>query len=422
MSYKKGMKIIFYIGVFLLTQSVLFAQNSVSSDTLAELVRRIDILTEEIETIKLGRVEEAEKEYESHLGMGPAASKVYQSNKTGVSLAGYGEMVYQNIKGDTPDVIDYLRHVVYFGYRFNDWLLFNSEIETEHANSISVEFGYIEARLNPLFNIKGGMLLIPVGWMNELHEPPTFHGSLRPMTEVKIIPSTWRANGFGISGQSEQGIGYKLYVTESLNANSFSASGIRSGRQKGSKALANDFGVSGRLYYAGAAGFNIGGSFFVGNTGQDLFVVDDKSLAVNLKLFSAHVMYARHGLELRGLFASSFISDIDQLNQKRNLVGNQSIGEGQFGYYATIAYDLMPAFKPGSTHYLAPFFQFEKLNTQASVPDGYSKNQLSELTNFTVGLTYKPHANVALKADFIKHDFSVGKSLDQFNVAVTYLY
>lgn len=117
-----------------------FAQTT-QQDTLRELMRRIDILTEEIETSRLGEV--AERKYESRFGLGPAA-QVFQLKKTGVSITGYGEIVYQKFaeaneaeasNGATRDedegsgaaMLDYLRYVVYLGFKFHDRLLFNSE-------------------------------------------------------------------------------------------------------------------------------------------------------------------------------------------------------------------------------------------------------------------------------------------------------
>jgi len=277
------MKIIQYLisGIFLFfLSSQLSAQQSTKQDTLKELWRRIDILTQELEKLELGEV--AEKKYEGRYGMGPAASSVYNLTNPGISIAGYGEIIYENFSTEQDNGspsgkannIDFLRQVIYLGFRFNDWLLFNSEIEFEHgktasgsSGSVSIEFGYIEAQFSPIFNIRAGMVLPPLGIINELHEPPTYHGVLRPETEQRIIPTTWRTNGFGILGETSKGLAYKLFVTESLNAAKFSSNGIRSGRQNGAKAIAEDLGITGRLNYAGIPGLDFGGSFFLGNTG-----------------------------------------------------------------------------------------------------------------------------------------------------------
>ncbi|MGH7452380.1 MAG: hypothetical protein ACRENG_13620, partial [bacterium] len=145
-------------------QANLAAQaQTAQQDTLRELMRRIDILAEEIEKSKLGEV--AERKYESRYGMGPAASQVYRLKKTGVSIAGYGEVTYQNFAKETDsdqpsgktDNIDYLRHVIYVGFKFNDRFLFNSELEIEHGSTgegdeekgeVAMEFGYLDAQLS----------------------------------------------------------------------------------------------------------------------------------------------------------------------------------------------------------------------------------------------------------------------------------
>lgn len=427
----------FGLAVLILLSSIQtgFTQQMTKQDTLKELMRRVEILAQELEKQKLGEV--SESIYESKFGMGPAASKIYTVKESGVSIAGYGEIVYNNFADEADDgsasgainKLDYLRHIIYVGYRYNDWLLFNAEIEFEHAKAgdgqpgeVAIEFGYIEAQINPAFNLRAGLVLIPVGIINELHEPSTFHGSLRPETERHIIPSTWRANGFGLLGTFQNGFGYKLYITESLDAAQFSSGGVRSGRQNGAKAKAEDLAVSGQVNYKGIPGFDVGASFVFGNTGQDLTDGAGNDIDAGFSLFAVHATYGRKGLELRGLFAQSSVDDVTDLNNALGLTGSGSIGESQFGYYLTAAYDILPYLVTGTSHYLAPFVQYEKLNTQSDVPNGFSKNAARERTNLTVGLTYKPHPNIALKFDYINRDNEADTAVDQFNIALNYLF
>ncbi len=415
--------------------TAIFAQTQTKADTLSELLRRVEILTEEIEKAKLGEV--AEVKYESRFGMGPAASKIYQLTKTGVSIAGYGEVVYNNFSDETDsgapssarDQIDYLRHITYLGFRFNDWLIFNSEIEFEHAKTaqgspgaVSIEFGYVEAMISHTLNIRAGMVLVPVGIVNEFHEPPTFHGAGRPEVERRIIPTTWRTNGLGIVGAAKNGIGYKLYITESLNAANFSSSGVRSGRQNGAQAIAEDLALTGRLNYTGIPGLDFGGSFFIGNTGQGLADTSGVTVDARYTLFSLHAMFARKGLELRGLFAHATIDEVARLNGALGFTGSQSVGETQSGFYVTAAYDVLPLLARGTSHYLAPFVQFEKFDTQDDVPTGFAKNLARERTFVTFGLTYKPHPNIAFKLDYQNKDNEANSETDQFNLAVNYLF
>ena len=101
--------------------------------TLARLQAQLDAITRQLEELQLGRdvVVEADT---SVLGFGPAASKVYKVRQ-GVSLGGYGEVLYENFASETQsdvpsgltDQIDALRAIVYVGYKFSDKILFNSE-------------------------------------------------------------------------------------------------------------------------------------------------------------------------------------------------------------------------------------------------------------------------------------------------------
>jgi hypothetical protein len=415
--------------------SGLFAQTMTRQDSLAELARRIDVLTEEIERSRLGEV--AERRYESKYGMGPAASQVYQLKKTGVSLASYGEVAYQDFAQETDqntpagrtDEIDFLRLIIYTGFRFNERLLFNAEIEFEHGSTgsgrpgeVSVEFGYVEAMLTPALNARAGMLLTPVGIINEFHEPPTYLGVLRPETESQIIPTTWRGNGAGIAGASNSGFGYKLYVIESLNAARFSSSGIRSGRQSGARAVAEDFALTGRLDYSGMPGLNLGASFFTGNTGQGIRDAADNEINARVNLLSVHALLSHRGLEARALYARSTIGEVDSLNSLLGVTGSQSLGEVQEGFYVTVGYNILSLFKPNSQAAIYPFIQYEKLNTQKEVPAGFSLDPSRERTNLTYGLSYKPHPNVAFKLDYLNRDNEAGNAVNQFNLAVTYLY
>ncbi len=192
-------------------------QGSIPAADLAEIRRQIDILTRQIEELKVGGEEPTAGESGAY-GLGAAASKVYRS-EGGVSIGGYGEMVYENyadrddgVASGKTDQLDFLRAILYAGYKFNDRVVFNSEIEVEHATTgggvgeVSLEFGYLDFMLRPSFNVRAGMVLLPIGLLNELHEPTAFLGAKRPDVERTIIPSTWRENGVGALRRRRYGL------------------------------------------------------------------------------------------------------------------------------------------------------------------------------------------------------------------------
>lgn len=425
----KGVCIMKFLRILFFTLfpfSTLFSQ----TDSLQEIKRQIDILTQEIEQLKLGEVA-TETPSTPARGLGAAASKVYSLKKTGVSLAGYGEILYQNYDktrdDDTAstklDQLDYLRNIIYVGFRYNDWILFNSEIEVEHGSTgkggeVSVEFGYIELMFNSHFNLRAGMVLTPLGITNEKHEPSMFLPTLRPETERLIIPSTWRANGFGFYGEIVPSLNYRAYLMEGLSADKFSdADGIRGGRQSGAQAIAEDLAFTGKVEYGGFAGTTLGVSFYTGNSGQEKQDSLGKISAATT-ILSAHAEFAWQGLEARALYA---MTTVDQAGRVSKRAG-KTVGSEMNGYYASIGYDIIPHLMPGCEHALIPFVFYEAYNTQAAVESGFTANKANDRTTLAIGVSYKPHSNVAFKIDYRDNANKAKTGNDQWNVAVNYLF
>jgi hypothetical protein len=420
----------------LLAVGILLAGGPAAAEemTSREIERRLGVLAEEIERLKTQLVIPEKEELRPYFGLGPAASKVYGIAR-GVSLAGYGELTYENFKGTkddgTPsgkrDQADFLRGVIYLGYKFSERVVFNSEIEFEHASTgkkgeASVEFAYLDFLLHPAIHARVGMLLIPMGWVNEQHEPVTFHGVLRPDVERFIIPTTWRENGAGVFGEPLPGLEYRLYAVAGLKASGFSAdSGIRGGRQSGSVSLAEDLALTGRLDYKGLSGLTIGASFFAGNSGQG-DQVGGQTIDAPVTLWDLHAQWRWRGIEVRALYAEGRVGEADRVNVLKGVTGKGSIGSRLKGGYLEVAYDLLPLLRPGTTHYLAPFVRYERLNTQAAVPAGYLADPANNRNLWTMGLTYKPIPNVAVKFDYQDRRNRAGTGVNQWNLGVSYLF
>lgn len=411
------------------------------SDRLFQLESRLESLTREIETLKTEKVGAIHKPV---FGLAPAASKVYHL-KEGVTLGGYGEMVYSNYdarndngtaSGKT-DQLDFLRYVLYAGYRFSDKFLVNSEIEIEHAaedkrGEVSVEMVNIDYLHSKALNGRAGLLLLPVGFLNELHEPPIFHGALRPNAERNIVPTTWRENGAGVFGQAGP-LSYRAYVVNGLQALSdtaygatsvkvkgFSASsGFRDGRQKGSSALAEDMALVGRLDYTGVPGLLLGGSYYTGPSGQNA-VVAGRKLDAHTTLWETHGEWTGRGFEVRALYSRTALGEADRVNTAQGLVGNASVGEAMWGAYGQVAFNVLSRTEAAAS--LAPFVRYERYNTQARVPAGFSANPANDRTELIYGLTYKPISTVVVKGEFMDNKNRAGTGVDQWNAAVGYLF
>jgi uncharacterized small protein (DUF1192 family) len=397
---------------------------------LAEIERRLDLLAAELEKTRTGGAAESVPAA-GVKGFAPAASKVYGIAR-GVSIGGYGEALYENFAQERQDggpsgrtdQFDFVRQIVYVGYKFDDRVLFNSEIEFEHASTgkggeVSVEFAYVDYQPSPRLGVRAGMVLVPVGFLNELHEPPIFHGAKRPEVEQAVLPSTWRENGAGLFGEAGP-LQWRAYVVSGLNATGLSAAGVRGARQSGARSKSEDFGLTGRVDFRGVPGLLLGGSFFTGESGQD-GVVDGRSVGGRVSLFDLHAQYEHRGLQLRALAAKGTIADAGRINLLNKLTGNKSVGEGLYGWYVQAAYDLL-SLRPAGSWSLTPFVRYERLDTQDGVPSGFQEDPAMDRSVFTVGLGLKPVSSVVLKADFQKQRNDARTGTNQLNLAVGYLF
>jgi len=399
-----------------------------STAAAAETERKVDILASEVEQLKENLVVPPTAEYKARYGVGPAASKVYSVSR-GLSVGGYGELVYGNTVSDTrgtTDRADAQRFVLYTGYKFNDWIVLNTELEFEHATTessvssgageVALELAYLDFLHSEALNARLGLVLVPLGFINEIHEPVFFHGVNRPEVERSIIPTTWSELGAGVFGRHGD-FEYRGYVLTSLNAAGFEDSGIREGRQHGNRALAESPAGAVRLDWTPGfvPGLLAGASVFAGETAQDELGHADGRLV----LWDAHVQYRRRGLELRGLAAFGHLDDAKSISA----ANGETIANQFQGHYLEIAYDVMPHLFPDlPTQYLAPFFRYENLDPQMHVPAGLRRDHTKDTELYTVGVTYKPHPQVVLKLDYRNFEVGRGNRADDVNLGAGFVF
>jgi hypothetical protein len=402
------------------------AQAQEPDTTLARLQAQLDAITRELEELQLGRdvVVEADT---SVLGFGPAASKVYKVRQ-GVSLGGYGEVLYENFASETQsdvpsgltDQIDALRAIVYVGYKFSDKILFNSEVEFEHGSteeggSVSVEFAYLEYQATASLALRAGLLLLPVGFINELHEPTTFYSANRPEIERLILPTTWRENGLGVVGGGEQW-SYRAYLVNGFDASGFTSNGLRNGRQKGGEASAEDVALVGRLDYVGLENALLGLSAYWGNSGQNLDGVGN----VRTQMVDLHGEYRFRGLRARALGVLARLGDTSELNDALGLTGDDAIGRELSGYYLELGYDVLA--EGESDQSLIPFVRYEQYDTQDEVAFGFSEDPARDQSNWTFGLAYQPTSQVIFKVDYVDADNEANSGQDLFRLSMGYVF
>lgn len=322
-------------------------------------------------------------------------------------IGGYGELHYNNLEGEggasDKDEIDFHRFVLFFGHEFNDRIRFFSELEVEHGGvesdgsplggEVELEQAYVEFDLNDRHRAKGGIFLLPVGILNETHEPNTFYGVERNPVESNIIPSTWWAGGAALSGELGGGFSYDAGVHEGLNTGGSYTP--RSGRQKTSNADASDLAYTARLKWTGMPGVEIAGTL---QHQTDIRQGTDAT-AGSANLYELHTVISKGPLGLRALYA---LWDLDGS-------GPAAVGaDEQFGWY------IEPSFKLNDQW--GVFARYNLWDNAAGDSTDSEKKQID------VGVNFWPHPDVVLKADYQVQDNDDGRDQKGFNLGIGYQF
>jgi hypothetical protein len=364
------------------------------------------------------------------------------ASTTNTSIGGYGEIHVKGTKsgreGKREWQADVARLVLFVAHQFTDNIRIYTELEVEHAISCKTCVGAIELEqayadwkvLGDKLGLRAGLVLVPMGVINQWHEPPIFHGVVRPRVETVVIPSTWREIGGGFFGQPTGWLRYELYGMTGLDPAGFGAGGLANGRQNGGFAKAKAFAITGRVEVEPVLGAIVGVSGYGSNVGPNGDFYDAAGKSVNLTLpvigWSADARYRQHGIEWKVVYAEWHMPQSAAQMAAYDSSGNR-IGDPQKpvptlirGGYVEAAYDVLKPF--GLSHQLLPFIRLEGYDTQAQVPDGYEANPTLNIRELTFGLSYRPIQQVVVKADYQLRNKSLGLDQTQINFGVGFMY
>jgi hypothetical protein len=345
------------------------------------------------------------------------------SSEGKISFHGYGELHFNSPEGSgvpddaNPAIMDLHRMVWGVSYQFNDRISVHTEVDFEHAaTEIELEFAYLDFLVTPAFNVRAGSMLMPVGPLNEFHEPTLFYSVERPYVQRTIIPTTWQEGGVGLFGSVPAGLKYRLYYVSGLNAEEFTASsGIRNGRGHVAEQPSDDMAIVGRLEYVGLPGVDLGLSVYQGgaNTTNNAAL---GNAGVGIWELDARLRMA--GLDLRGVMASIKVDGASDIST----FTTEDIGEEMMGWYLEAAYDFLKLLAPDTNQSVVAFLRYEDFNTQESMPSGFTADPANERQVTTVGVAYFPIPDVAVKADLENWKDGADNDGSRFNLAVAYQF
>jgi len=383
--------------------TVLFAASTVQAQetpTLEEVwaivqqqQAEIEALRGELAAARAGLAETEEKVAETDAKV-EATGDVIESlavadaSPSRTTIGGYGELHYNNISSDAGDSeeIDFHRFVLFFGHEFTDRIRFFSEFELEHSlagdgapGEVELEQAYVEYALSDNAFARTGLFLLPIGILNETHEPPTFYGVERNDVESIIIPSTWWEAGAGARGNFSSGLSWdaSLHSGLAMPTQGGSAFRVRSGRQKVAEAIASDPAATFRLSYTGVPGLSLSASY---QYQSDPSQVPGDGLDSG-QLFSAHAIYNRDRFGLRALYG--------QWNFKGAAV-EAADADKQTGWYVEPSFRLT-----------------DKWGFYARYEDLDAARDQDKFTQSQVGFNYWPTDGVVLKMDLRRREFTL---------------
>jgi len=356
------------------------------------------------------------------------------------SVHGYGETHWAAVEG-TQATVDQHRFVIGVHSEISSWIHLNAEIDFEHAangTKLEFEFGHLDFLVSDTLNFRVGTMLMPMGNLNEFHEPNNFYTVERPDFHKILMPSTWQQAGAGLFGSSGD-LSYRLYVTNALitldDTRKFDNGSFgRGGRSQIREIEVGNVALTGRIEKK-APGGQAGFSFYTGDSTADRIDQDG-----NVTIVMADYKTRRGPAELDfGLF-KGWVSDTAEINTACTAdVGATNACDGTtpksaFGYIGTFAVHLPELMGKKTTHDWIPFVQYSGLRPVDEEGDNATSSDPSKnYDQLAVGVAYKPHEQVAIKAHWrinyyggtevansVPGDAGTSKTYFDFGVAYSY--
>ena len=356
---------------------------------------------------------------------------VAEAAPNAVNLFGYGELNMTRPRHNASEAVATARRAVLgFGYRFNDRTRFAAELEVENAvvsagdqGEVAFEQLYVEHDIHEHLSAKMGLFLLPMGYMNETHEPTRYMGVQRNLVETAIIPTTWREMGLGLRGTHDNGVRWDAGVVTSFDLTKWPADSAQTKEsplgaihQEGQLAKAASLAYYGALNYDRIPGFNIGGSVFQGGIAQKQNTVASPNASVTLT--EVHTKWQVGSWDLVGLAAQGRFHDVGAFNASANGINNP-VPDQFRGWYAQAAYRL---WRQGD-YSLVPFARYERVNTAlnfSGLPVGLAPAVEPDTRLWTMGANFYLHPQVVLKVDTQK--YLNNSALDRFNLGLGFHY
>lgn len=340
-------------------------------------------------------------------------------------LSSYAEINYNRYSRQRAnDSADLRRFVLGFQHRLDSKTKVVAELEVEHGVSsasdvgeVALEQAYAERQLSNNLALRAGLMLMPVGLLNENHEPTAYYGVERNFVETAIIPSTWREGGVQLVGTLDNGWTVQGGLSTGFDINKWDAtnseaaeSPLGSIHQEMAQAKSHDLALFGAVNWRGVPGLLLGGSVFTGNAGQATTTTGQ----MRVTLWDLHARYTVGRWDMSALYAMGTISNTAGFNALS--VGNPYLVPKRFdGAYLQVANKVWAQ----DDLSLSPFVRWERFNTQAAYADlgaGLTPAAARAEKVWTVGANFQVGPGLVFKADIQR--FKENRDKNRFDLGM----
>ena len=414
----------------------------------AALMKRLDDLAAELNKVKAELVSIKESQTQDRQTAAAAATATAaaaaaaaapmaatanagREGSAATQITSYGEINYTRPSRDSAaTTTDLARFVFGFQHRFDERTKVVAEVEIEHAvasatdsGEVAIEQAYVEHKLNDTYGLRAGLFLMPIGLVNQNHEPTAFYGVLRPAIDTSIIPTTLREVGFQLFGEHDNGVSWSAGVSTGPDLTKWdpadadaAGSPLRAVHQEGQFAKSKNLTLFGAVDWRGVPGLRVGGGLLTGKMahGAPGFAAPN----ARYTLWDLHAKWTPGQWDLSAVYARGSITGAGELNA--TFAGAPYLVPKAFdGMFVQAAYK----FALAGGYSIAPFARYERINTgrqfDAVVP-GLNVAAYETEGIATIGANFNLTRSVVLKADIQR--YKVVKDSDRFNIGLGYSF
>jgi len=438
------------------------AANKALTKKLAAMERRmesleIELKLKEAQAARTGRSLDGRLLGAQASDMGPPSKNnglfgVAPSPVPELKIGMYGEVKFgsqqnPNAGGQWQNGFDMARLVLLPTYQVTDNIVFNAEIEFEHAGAgfdnddklhgtAEIEQAFFDFKVNDHFTFRApGVDIVPISFNNLYHEPTLFYSVERPELANGLIPSTWVAPSTGFYGKIVDGLNYQFQISQSAEdfgddfdhrgengtpipggyaagIDGANALGFAHAPLGGFTQLSNTLAYTGRLSYTPSFMPGFAGSsavYYSPNvTPRGAYGDDGRLLGTNaMTIFDTEARYRvpNTGLELRAEYAYVNFSNPENLRANNDSIMENNVGKDMYGYSGEIAYHVKLGTILGSEWEAVPFYRYTRQNLQTGGlfgidPDGSTGS--GDMTFHDIGVAVFPSPNLVFKLDYTK--------------------